>query len=197
MPDHGLDVFYKQYADTNWQKHLQVILDGAKFMAKALVNGQNILVHCSDGWDRTAQLTSLVQILCDPYFRTVHGFKVVVEKEWIKFGHKFEMRCLSDKKQVAPIFHQFLECLYLILVQFPNAFEYTEELLLSTFYAVYSKEFGNFIGNNEYERQNLNFVSFWDSAITFNPLYQKVDGVLFINTHPSRFKFWNNLYKIK
>ena len=36
----------------------------------------NVLIHCSDGWDRTSQLTSLSQLLMDPYFRTVEGFKV-------------------------------------------------------------------------------------------------------------------------
>ena len=36
----------------------------------------NALVHCSDGWDRTAQLTSLVQLMMDPYYRTTEGFTV-------------------------------------------------------------------------------------------------------------------------
>ena len=38
----------------------------------------NALVHCSDGWDRTTQLTSLVQLLMDPYYRTIKGFMVHV-----------------------------------------------------------------------------------------------------------------------
>ena len=33
----------------------------------------SVLVHCSDGWDRTAQLTSLAMILLDPYYRTIKG----------------------------------------------------------------------------------------------------------------------------
>lgn len=36
----------------------------------------NVLVHCSDGWDRTSQLTSLSQLMMDPYYRTMEGFKV-------------------------------------------------------------------------------------------------------------------------
>lgn len=40
----------------------------------------SLLVHCSDGWDRTPQLTSLAQICLDPYYRTRKGFAVVVEK---------------------------------------------------------------------------------------------------------------------
>jgi len=47
----------------------------------------NVLVHCSDGWDRTAQMSSLAQQLIDPYFRTIEGFLVLIDKEWISFGH--------------------------------------------------------------------------------------------------------------
>lgn len=36
----------------------------------------NALVHCSDGWDRTSQLTSLAQLIMDPYYRTMTGFMV-------------------------------------------------------------------------------------------------------------------------
>lgn len=53
----------------------------------------NILIHCSDGWDRTAQLSSLTQLLLDPYYRTFEGFQVLIEKDWISFGHMFGRRC--------------------------------------------------------------------------------------------------------
>lgn len=45
--------------------------------------GVCVLVHCSDGWDRTSQLTSLSQLLLDPYYRTLKGFAVLIEKEWV------------------------------------------------------------------------------------------------------------------
>lgn len=37
----------------------------------------NVLVHCSDGWDRTSQLTSLAQLMMDYYYRTINGFMVI------------------------------------------------------------------------------------------------------------------------
>ena len=40
------------------------------------LRGGSCLVHCSDGWDRTAQLTSLAQIMMDPHYRTQDGFMV-------------------------------------------------------------------------------------------------------------------------
>ncbi|XP_046863909.1 myotubularin-related protein 7-like isoform X2 [Xenia sp. Carnegie-2017] len=36
------------------------------------------LIHCSDGWDRTAQLSSISQILLDPYYRTIKRFQILV-----------------------------------------------------------------------------------------------------------------------
>ena len=40
------------------------------------VEGASVLVHCSDGWDRTAQVCSLGSLLMDPYYRTIKGFMV-------------------------------------------------------------------------------------------------------------------------
>ena len=47
------------------------------FLIKAVAEESvNVVVHCSDGWDRTAQTCSLASIILDPYYRTMHGFQV-------------------------------------------------------------------------------------------------------------------------
>lgn len=51
----------------------------------------SVVVHCSDGWDRTAQLTSLAMLMLDSYYRTIRGFEVLLEKEWLSFGHRFQL----------------------------------------------------------------------------------------------------------
>lgn len=33
--------------------------------------GRPVLVHCSDGWDRTPQIVALAKIILDPYYRTL------------------------------------------------------------------------------------------------------------------------------
>ena len=40
------------------------------------IEKRSVVIHCSDGWDRTAQTCSLAEILLDPYYRTIHGFQV-------------------------------------------------------------------------------------------------------------------------
>ena len=48
-------------------------------LAAALEAGQASVVHCSDGWDRTSQLTALAQLLLDPTYRTMKGFAQLVQ----------------------------------------------------------------------------------------------------------------------
>ena len=48
---------------------------GLSFQAIA-AESSSVLVHCSDGWDRTSQVCSLGSLLLDPYYRTIRGFMV-------------------------------------------------------------------------------------------------------------------------
>ena len=86
---------------SGWLRHLSAILDGTLLIVRNVhVNSSHVLIHCSDGWDRTAQLSSLAQLCLDPFYRTVKGFQILVEKDWLSFGHKFLDRCghLSSEK---------------------------------------------------------------------------------------------------
>lgn len=75
---------------SNWLKHISALLEGAMLIARNVhVNSSHVLIHCSDGWDRTAQLASLAEICLDPYYRTLEGFTVLIEKDWLSFGHRF------------------------------------------------------------------------------------------------------------
>ena len=54
-----------------WRQHLERCLEAALHVATVLDKQcEPTLIHCSDGWDRTAQLTSLGQIILDPFYRT-------------------------------------------------------------------------------------------------------------------------------
>lgn len=86
---------------SNWLKHISALMDGTLIIVKNThINSSHVLIHCSDGWDRTTQLSALAQICLDPYYRTIEGFQVLVEKDWLSFGHKFLDRCghLSSEK---------------------------------------------------------------------------------------------------
>ncbi|KAI0971684.1 protein-tyrosine phosphatase-like protein [Xylaria arbuscula] len=78
---------------SNWLKHIRGILDGSALIARQVgINHSHVLIHCSDGWDRTSQLSALSQLMLDPFYRTIDGFIVLVEKDWLSFGHMFQQR---------------------------------------------------------------------------------------------------------
>lgn len=101
---------------SGWLGLLKNILRYSSEIAnRVAVLKQNCLVHCSDGWDRTAQLCSLSEMMIDPYYRTVRGFEALIEKEWVSFGHKFQSRsghfcddtvCPGER---SPVFVQFMD----------------------------------------------------------------------------------------
>ena len=88
-------------AKSGWLKHVSNLLDGAGLVARQVgLQHSHVLVHCSDGWDRTSQLCALSQLCLDPYYRTLEGFMTLVEKDWLSFGHMFRHRSgfLSSEK---------------------------------------------------------------------------------------------------
>lgn len=82
-----------QLARSGWLKHIGAILDGGGLIARQVgLQHSHVLIHCSDGWDRTSQLSAMSQVCLDPYYRTLEGFMVLVEKDWLSFGHMFRHR---------------------------------------------------------------------------------------------------------
>uniref|UniRef100_A0A8I5R715 Myotubularin related protein 6 n=1 Tax=Papio anubis TaxID=9555 RepID=A0A8I5R715_PAPAN len=208
----GLSVndFYSGLESSGWLRHIKAVMDAAIFLAKAItVENASVLVHCSDGWDRTSQVCSLGSLLLDSYYRTIKGFMVLIEKDWISFGHKFSERCGhldGDPKEVSPVFTQFLECVWHLTEQFPQAFEFSEAFLLQIHEHIHSCQFGNFLGNCQKEREELKLkektYSLWpflleDQKKYLNPLYSSKSHrftVLEPNTISFNFKFWRNMY---
>ena len=79
---------------SGWLKHTACLLDATALITKNIhIASSHVLIHCSDGWDRTSQLAALAEVCLDPFYRTMKGFAVLVEKDWLSFGHRFADRC--------------------------------------------------------------------------------------------------------
>ncbi|XP_016360100.1 myotubularin-related protein 7-like isoform X2 [Sinocyclocheilus anshuiensis] len=197
--------------NSGWLKHIKAVLDAGIFIAKAVAeDGVSVLVHCSDGWDRTAQACSVASVLLDPYYRTIKGLMVLIEKDWVSFGHKFSHRYAhldGDPKEVSPVMDQFLECVWQLMQQFPCAFEFNERFLIQLHTHIYSCQYGNFIGNCQKERRDLRLQErthslwphLWENRAEYtNPLYRtdhsQTQGVLKPLTTAYCFKFWKGMY---
>ncbi len=53
----SMNTFVAEVEDSGWLTHVKSVLE--TFMAKAVSDGVRVVVHCSDGWDRTAQTCGL------------------------------------------------------------------------------------------------------------------------------------------
>ncbi|CRK30585.1 hypothetical protein BN1708_005223 [Verticillium longisporum] len=164
------------------------------------------------------------QLMLDPYYRSIEGFIVLIEKDWLSFGHMFRLRSghlnhesnfqiqrdamagatvqpgendgrgdafqsaiasarrffnqnkddaaeldtalegstgtvangeATDPKMISPVFHQFLDCVYQLLRQNPDRFEFNERFLRRLLYHLYSCQYGTFLYNSEKQRHDV------------------------------------------
>jgi len=151
--------FWASVDNTGWFTFIYLLLKNAYEISELIQDNNSVLIHCSDGWDRTSQLSALTQILLDPFYRTINGFAVLVEKDWLSFGHQFALRNGLMKKgggddQASPIFLQFLDAVHQLLLQNPNSFEFNEKFLLFLANNYNLNLYGTFMFNNDKHRRD-------------------------------------------
>ena len=173
--------FWSAVDNTGWFTFVYLLLKNADEISKKLQENNSVLIHCSDGWDRTSQLSALSQILLDPFFRTINGFAILIEKDWLSFGHQFALRNgintkQSSEDQSSPIFLQFLDAVHQLLLQYPNSFEFNEKFLIFLAKVHNLNLYGTFMFNNDKHRATNNAkektISVWTE------IYRNIDPYL-------------------
>ena len=192
--------------NTFWYETIILILKGGFQIYNSIKEEKTVLIHCSDGWDRTSQLSALSQILLDKYYRTLKGFIVLIEKDWLSFGHQFRLRngfCPKEKRdEFSPIFIQWLDCIYQIIEQNCSKFEFNVNLLNYIAERIYSGKYGTFLFNSEKERKENNAkettISIWNEILEKenefkNPIYdEKNEQEIQINY--KKIKLWKEYF---
>ncbi|XP_075390808.1 phosphatidylinositol-3,5-bisphosphate 3-phosphatase MTMR3 isoform X2 [Tenrec ecaudatus] len=208
MPDPGN--WLSALESTKWLHHLSVLLKSALLVVHAVDRDQRpVLVHCSDGWDRTPQIVALAKLLLDPYYRTIEGFQVLVEMEWLDFGHKFADRCghgenADDLNERCPVFLQWLDCVHQLQRQFPCSFEFNEAFLVKLVQHTYSCLFGTFLCNTAKERGEKHTqdrtCSVWSLLRAGNKAFKNLlyssqsEAVLYPVCHVRNLMLWSAVY---
>ncbi|KAF0765430.1 myotubularin-related protein 3 isoform X1 [Aphis craccivora] len=197
--------WYSLLENTRWLHNISGLLHAANTVAATIeFEMQPVLVHCSDGWDRTPQIVSLAELMLDSYYRTIDGFRVLCQREWLDFGHKFADRGQGeDPNERCPVFIQWLDCVHNVMSQYPCAFEFSKTYLVKLAQHTYSNLFGTFLCNSGAERKRTGIgtatFSVWKhlaaSAECKNHLYSsQPDNILWISCNVRDMNLWRDLY---
>lgn len=200
--------WYSLLERTLWLQHMSGLLAASVIVCHAIErNNRPVLIHCSDGWDRTPQIAATAQLCLDPYYRTIEGFRVLVEKEWLSFGHKFGDRIghgvgSDETNERCPVFLQWIDCVHQIHRQFPCSFEFSMSYLIKLAQHVHSCLFGTFLCNTMKERlensipdRTFSVWPFVSTAMYKNPLYQPNREKVLWPAHNVRdLSFWSDVY---
>ncbi|XP_063622716.1 myotubularin-related protein 6 [Cydia splendana] len=200
--------FLSGLESSGWLKHIKSILDTSWWIAAAIQSGVSVCVHCSDGWDRTAQACSLAALMLEPHYRTINGYQALIEKDWLSFGHKFTARCghvACDSRERSPVFTQLLDATWQLLRQSPEAFQFNERFLLTLHDHAHACQYGTFVGNCQKDRRDLRLsertFSLWGYMANHlneykNPLYNPKahPDVLKPDLSAQSIRFWRGMY---
>ena len=199
--------------DSQWYDIIIIILKSSFNIYNTIKNCCNLLIHCSDGWDRTSQLSATAQLLLDNYYRTLDGFICLIEKEWLSYGHQFRYRSgmyspldsppnISSENQFSPIFIQWLDVIFQLMYQNYSKFQFNFELLHFLAEEMFTGNYGTFLFNNENEREKYEAksktVSIWtyvklNESKFLNPIYDP-ENLRPLNINYKNIKLWNDYF---
>lgn len=140
---------------SKWMLYVSQSLKKSLYAAEQLKEDITVVLQEGEGRDMCAVVSSLTQIILDPYFRTINGFQSLIQKEWVSLGHEFAKRLghvVKMDSEQSPMFLLFLDAVWQLLQQFPQAFEFSETYLTTLWDSAHINIFETFLFDSEHAR---------------------------------------------
>uniref|UniRef100_A0A1B6ECB3 Myotubularin phosphatase domain-containing protein n=1 Tax=Clastoptera arizonana TaxID=38151 RepID=A0A1B6ECB3_9HEMI len=215
--------FLSLVESSKWLHYVSNCLSKAAEVARTLLQSEkSVVLQEGDGRDMCAVISSLAQILVDPFYRSLYGFQSLIQKEWVAMGHSFCTRLshvYNIETQESPVFLLFLDCVWQLLQQFPADLQMTETYLTTLWDSAHLSIFDTFLFDCERDRKlaaiepnnPLTLRSVWDWGEQFsdrdislfvNPLYAPSPPLRFpalypplqVETSVSALQIWSQCY---
>uniref|UniRef100_A0A7N4PK28 Myotubularin-related protein 10 n=1 Tax=Sarcophilus harrisii TaxID=9305 RepID=A0A7N4PK28_SARHA len=141
--------------NTRWLEYVRTFLKHSAELVYVLESKHlSVILREEEGRDLSCFVASLIQVMMDPYFRTITGFQSLIQKEWVMAGYQFLDRCnhLKRSEKESPLFLLFLDSIWQLLEQYPAAFEFSETYLTVLYDSTRISLFGTFLFNCPHQR---------------------------------------------
>lgn len=188
--------FLTLFEKSNWLFYVSLCLRYACEAAGMLRKGTTCVLQDTNGRDLCCVVSSLTQIILDPWYRTIDGFQSLIQKDWVALEHPFQRRLgqvrlvIDDNSpdEESPVFLLFLDCVWQMLQQYPEEFEFCQTYLTTLWDSCFLPLFDTFQFDCNADRQRaekengLILRPVWDWSEQFadkdkmffnNPFYQR------------------------
>lgn len=201
--------FYSKIS--KWISCLSSILKTVKNVSKILTHEASVGLIEDDDRHWNSVISALTQIMIDPKRRTFSGFESLISKEFIYFNG-FAYRANNPRNPNHILFTLFLDCVFQLMNQNENIFEFTSFYLIWLFDCQFMQH-ATCQNDNKSNQSRSSFTSQTAPQITpqttpsltdelslkqmmlfHNPFYKQTNESLKIDYYTFKMKFWSSLY---
>ena len=126
----GKDMHIISTSNSEWSSLLSRYMEQVLALSRFVDSGTSLMLQGSRKYSGHLVLLTILQIVCDPRYRTLAGLCILLEKEWVQFTFPFRDHVLSrEHKGELPAFELTIHIIWMLTQAHPTFFEYGEKTL--------------------------------------------------------------------
>lgn len=143
-------------SNSPWSLLLSKYMDQVVSLSRSIDSGSSLLLQGTRKSCGHLVVLSVLQIVCDPRYRTLAGLCILLEKDWIQFAFPFRDHVMSrEHKGELPAFELTLHLIWMLVQAYPTFFEYGEKVLSFISDNLFSCRFVNFCAGSRKDLDRL------------------------------------------